>query len=73
MRECERKKVISWLAAGLFLLGLCLVLNVGPVQAAVADTFTANTVEGVTVEYKVLTENPGDHTGTIQAGTGFIR
>ncbi len=37
-------------------------------RAAVDDTFTANTVEGVAVTYKVLTED--GTTGTVQVGNG---
>ncbi len=66
-----KKKSISLLLALLLITGLFLVLSNVPTQAAVAETITADTVEGVSVTYKVLTENTAESTGTVQVGTGL--
>ena len=53
-----------------YFLALAIAWIAGAISAnaAVGDTFTANTTEGVAVTYKVLTEN--GTTGTVQIGTG---
>ncbi len=53
-----------------YFLALAIAWIAGAISAnaAVGDTFTANTTEGVAVTYKVLTED--GTTGTVQIGTG---
>jgi len=67
----KEKKLISFFLVFIFIMALALVLSDMPAQAAIAQTFTADTAEGVSVEYKVLTENTSEHTGTVQVGTGL--
>lgn len=53
-----------------YFLALAIAWIAGAISAnaAVGDTFTANTTEGVVVTYKVLTED--GTTGTVQVGNG---
>ncbi|MDR1183699.1 MAG: leucine-rich repeat protein [Coriobacteriales bacterium] len=67
----QRRQAFSVVLA--FLLALALLPLVAPAQqaqAAAGDIFTVNNEEGISVTYKVLTEDAEAGIGTVQVGEG---
>lgn len=71
MRKPTYKRLLSMLLAFLMAVGGLTTFGGFTAMAAEGDVFTAVTTEGVTVTYKVLTEDAVNSTGTVQVGKGL--
>ncbi|MCM1566396.1 MAG: leucine-rich repeat protein, partial [Dehalobacter sp.] len=71
MRKLTYKRMLHMLLAFLIAIGGLTTLDGITAMAAEGDVFTTDTAEGVTVTYKVLTEDTVNSTGTVQVGKGL--